>query len=211
MHGTLHGRPRAPPSHTHPPFFPGPPPGPGRAVPRPRPVRGTRRRCASPRPASARSRHQRPPRPRAPSPRPRSQAITHPAPHAAAPLEPQAQLRKESNRAVRNRLLCHASVFAEHLADVRGAVADDRESGRPANSSDLNFLHVEKCSGFLLDVEGFLVCKNVGPITLDEIGHRREQGEGGRSIHWDDLVQASNVKSPAFRARNRIARPPRSS
>ena len=159
----------------------------------------------------ARSRQQRPPRPRAPSPRPRSQAITHPAPHAAAPLEPQAQLRKESNRAVRNRLLCHASVFAEHLADVRGAVADDRESGRPANSSDLNFLHVEKCSGFLLDVEGFLVCKNVGPITLDEIGHRREQGEGGRSIHWDDLVQASNVKSPAFRTRNRIARPPRNS
>ena len=39
----------------------------------------------------ARSQHQRPPRPRAPSPRPRSQAITPPAPHTAAPLEPQAQ------------------------------------------------------------------------------------------------------------------------
>ena len=39
------------------------------------------------------SQHQRPPRPRAPSPRPRSQAITPPAPHPAAPLEPQAQLR----------------------------------------------------------------------------------------------------------------------
>jgi hypothetical protein len=37
------------------------------------------------------SRHQRPPRPRAPSLRPRSQAITPPAPHPAAPLEPQAQ------------------------------------------------------------------------------------------------------------------------
>jgi hypothetical protein len=43
---------------------------------------------------SARSRHQRPPRPRAPSPRPPSQAITPPAPHTAAPLEPQAQPKR---------------------------------------------------------------------------------------------------------------------
>ena len=38
-----------------------------------------------------RRQHQRPPRPRAPSPRPVPQAITPPAPHPAAPLEPQAQ------------------------------------------------------------------------------------------------------------------------
>jgi hypothetical protein len=35
--------------------------------------------------------NQRAPRPRAPSSRRRSQAITPPAPHAASPLEPQAQ------------------------------------------------------------------------------------------------------------------------
>jgi len=43
--------------------------------------------------ASAHSRHQRPSRPRVPSPCPRSQAITPPAPHPAAPLEPQARQR----------------------------------------------------------------------------------------------------------------------
>jgi hypothetical protein len=41
-----------------------------------------------------RRQHEGPPRPRAPSPRPRSQAITPPAPHAAAPLEPQAQQQR---------------------------------------------------------------------------------------------------------------------
>ena len=45
----------------------------------------------APVPVGERRQHQRPPRPRAPSPRPRSQAITPPAPHPAAPLEPQAQ------------------------------------------------------------------------------------------------------------------------
>ena len=48
--------------------------------------------------SSGMSQHQRPPRPRAPSPRPRPQAITPPAPHAAAPLEPQAQPSSRTRR-----------------------------------------------------------------------------------------------------------------
>src|SRR5580765_6769750 len=51
----------------------------------------------------ARSRYQRPPRPRALSLRPRSQAVTLPAPHTAAPLEPQAQRTLASGRADRAR------------------------------------------------------------------------------------------------------------
>ena len=72
-----------------------------------------------------RSRHQRPPRPRAPSPRPRSQAITPPAPHPAAPLEPQAQRTSASGRADRARPAV-SGMLGAHTAAVK------RQMTRPA-------------------------------------------------------------------------------
>ena len=85
----------------------------------------------------ARSRHQRPTRPRAPSPRPPSQAITPPAPHTAAPLEPQAQLPfRQRPGLVDDQQRVDLLEHLERLGVRRGAESRSREPCRQEPDDD---------------------------------------------------------------------------
>jgi hypothetical protein len=88
-----------------------------------------------------RRQHQRPPRPRAPSPRPRFQAITPPAPHPAAPLEPQAQPQAAVQRCCVHKLRNLERRAPKHaLAEIRDdfhriVYAGSAEAARAANAA----------------------------------------------------------------------------
>jgi hypothetical protein len=84
----------------------------------------------------AHSRHQRPPRPRSPAPAPRPQAITPPAPHAAPPLEPQAQRTSASGRAHRARPAVSGMLGAPTASVKRHMTRPDQGNDASRRSHD---------------------------------------------------------------------------
>jgi hypothetical protein len=79
-----------------------------------------------------RRQHKRPP---APSLRPRPRAIRHPAPHAASPLEPQAQQEHVEAAPVRVHAHAHRAHARRHELRVRGATAIDTPPSMSATIS----------------------------------------------------------------------------